>query len=157
MQRYSNLDALSKFFQKLCSDGLITPDGRVACRSDRFPEVVRPFKLDQRLNDQIRAEIVALYRSGEPSTAIGATYGLNKNSVIKVLREAGIPIRRQSLTSEQIDDAIRLYRTGQSLATIGRQLGVDHGTVWRALRKRRVKLRDTHGRDVGSPSPRGEP
>jgi hypothetical protein len=146
MQRYSNLDALSKFFQKLCTDGLITPDGRAVRRSDRSPEVVRPFKLDQRLNDQMRADIVARYRSGEPSTAIGVADGLNKNSVIKVLREAGIPIRRQSLTDDQIAEAVRLYEAGQSLATVGRHLGVDHGTVWRALKKRDVQMRDTHGR-----------
>jgi len=147
MQRYSKLDTVSKTFQFLHRSDHITPDGRAAHRSDRPPEVVKPFKLDQRLDDQIRAEIVNRYRSGESSSAIGAAYGLNKNSVIKVLRDAGVPIRRQSLTVEQIDDAVRLYEAGKSLAKIGTKLGVDHGTVWRALQKRGVPMRDTHGRE----------
>jgi hypothetical protein len=96
MQRYSNLDAVSKIFQKLCADGLITPEGKATCWSDRPLEVVRPFKLNQRLDEAIRANIVTFYVSGEPSSTIGALYGLNKNSVIKVLRDAGIPIRRQT-------------------------------------------------------------
>lgn len=147
MQRYSNLDTLSELFQKMCADGLITPDGRAICRSDRSVEVTRPFKLDQRLTDEIRSEIVSLYRSGEPSAAIGTTYNLNKNSVIKVLREAGIAIRRQPLADEQIDDAVHLYEAGQSLARIGAKLGVEAGTVSRALIKRGVRTRDTHGRE----------
>lgn len=112
MQRYSNLDTLSKFVQKLLADHLITPDSRATCRSDPSPEVVRPFKLDQRLDEAIRAEIVSSYHSGESSVIIGAAHNLNKNSVIKVLREAGIPIRRQPLTEEQIDDAAQLYEAG---------------------------------------------
>lgn len=146
VQRYSNLDALSKFVQKLRADHLITPDGKAICRSDRSPEVMRPFKLDQRLDDAIRTEIINLYFSGKPSTSIAVLHGLNKNSVIKVLREAGVEIRRRSLTIEQIDDAAQLYEAGQSLAKIGTRLGVDHGTVWRALKRRGVPMRDTHGR-----------
>ncbi|MGC7277025.1 helix-turn-helix domain-containing protein, partial [Mycobacteroides abscessus subsp. massiliense] len=92
------------------------------------------------------AEIIAHYRSGEPSTGIAAVYSLSKNSVIKVLREAGVAVRRQSLADEQIDEAVRLYIEGQSLARIGAHLDVDHGTVWRALKKQGVKMRDTHGR-----------
>lgn len=147
MHRYSNLDALSKLFQKMCADGLINPGGRAICRSDRSVEVARPFKLDQRLTDGIRAEIITLYRSGEPSAAIGVMHGLNKNSVIKVLRDAGIAIRRQGLTDEQVDDANHLYEAGQSLAKIGAKLGVEAGTVRRALLRYGVKMRDTHGRD----------
>ena len=147
MQRYSNLDESSKIFQKLIADDLVSPDGRVTHRSDRSPDVVRPFKLDQRLDEVIRAEIVTSYVSGEPSTAIAALYGLNKNSVIKVLREAGVPIRRQSLTNEQIDDAAQLYQAGQSLAKIGIKLGVEASTVRRALLSRGVRMRDTHGRE----------
>jgi hypothetical protein len=52
MQRYSNLDAVSKTLQILRTTGLISPDGRPVDRSDRSAEQVettQPFKLDQRL------------------------------------------------------------------------------------------------------------
>lgn len=109
--------------------------------------VVRPFKLAQRLDTASKATIIARYRSGESSTSLAAVFGVSKNSVIKLLRDAGVPIRRQGLTNEQIDDAARLYEAGQSLAKIGRQLGVDHGTVWRQLKNCGVRMRDTHGRE----------
>jgi DNA invertase Pin-like site-specific DNA recombinase len=150
MQRYSNLYALSKTLRILRTAGLISPDGRPVPRSDRSPEQVelpQPFKLDQRLKPVIVAEIVSRYQAGEPSTAIAASYGLSKSSVIQLLREAGITIRRQGLTDHQVAEAIQLYESGLSLAKIGARFSVDHGTVWRALKKRGVKMRDTHGRD----------
>jgi hypothetical protein len=93
------------------------------------------------------AEIVSRYEAGEPSTAIAASHELSKGSVIRLVREAGIPIRNQGLTNDQVAEAAPLYASGLSLAKIGVRLGVDHGTVWRQLRKRGVKMRDTHGKE----------
>ena|ERR1700733_864808 len=150
MQRYSNLDTPSKTLQILHAIGLISPDGKPVPRSDHSTEQIDPaqaFKLDQRLKPKIVAEIVARYEAGEPSTAIAASYGLSKGSVIRLLRDADIPIRNQGLTEDQIAGAAQLYASGLSLAKIGVKFGVDHGTVWRALKKRGVKMRDTHGRE----------
>jgi DNA-directed RNA polymerase specialized sigma24 family protein len=67
-----------------------------------------------------------------------------------------VSIRNQGLSDDQIAEAAQHYASGLSLAKIGARFGVDHGTVWRALKKRGVKMRDTHGREVDSVSPRGE-
>jgi transposase-like protein len=125
-------------------------------RSTEQNEPAQPFKLDQRLKPEIVAEIVARYESGEPSTAVAASHGISKASVIRLLREAGVSIRNQGLSDDQIAEAAQHYASGLSLAKIGARFGVDHGTVWRALKKRGVKMRDTHGREVDSVSPRGE-
>jgi hypothetical protein len=93
------------------------------------------------------AEIVSRYEAAEPSTAIAASHELSKGSVIRLVRETGIPIRNQGLTNDQVAEAAQLYASGLSLAKIGVRLGVDHGTVWRQLRKRGVKMRDTHGKE----------
>lgn len=93
------------------------------------------------------AEIIARYEAGEPSTALASTFGISRNSVIKLLREADIPIRKQGLTDGQIVKAAQMYADGMSLAKIGAHLGLDHGTVWRQLVKRGVKMRDNHGRE----------
>ncbi|GAC1402501.1 MAG: hypothetical protein NVS4B6_27760 [Mycobacterium sp.] len=150
MQRYSNLDTPSKTLQILFSAGLISPDGGPIPRSDRSTEQIgpaQPFKLDQRLKPAIVAEIVSRYEAGEPSTAIAASHALSKGSVIRLLREADIPIRNQGLTDDQIADAAQLNASGLSLAKIGAQFDVDHGTVWRQLKKVGVRMRDTHGRE----------
>jgi hypothetical protein len=149
MQRYSNLDTPSKTLQILCAAGLLSPGGKPIARSDRSTEQInpaQPFKLDQRMKAEILLEIVARYEAGEPSTAIAASFGLSKGSVIRLLREASIPIRNQGLSSDQVAEAGQRYVSGDSLAKIGALLGVDHGTVWRALTKRGVRMRDRHGR-----------
>ena len=150
MQRYSNLDAPSRMLQILHTAGFVSPDGKPNSRSDRStqqPAPAQPFKLDQRLKPAIVAEIVARYETGEPSTMIAASLDLSKGSVIRLLRDAGIPIRNQGLSDDQIAEAEQFYASGLSLAKIGSRFGVDHGTVWRALKKQGVKMRDTHGRE----------
>lgn len=62
-------------------------------------------------------------------------------------REQGIPIRRQSMTAADIEQAMQLYEAGQALATIGAKLGYDHGTIHRALRQAGAAMRDSHGRE----------
>jgi hypothetical protein len=147
MQRYSNLDTVSKLFQKLCADGLISPDGKAISRSDRPAEpIAQPFKLSQRLDDSTVNQLIKEYEDGKSSYELAASYNLNKGSVIRLLREAGVAIRRQSLTTGQIEEAAQLYEAGRSLAKIGEHISANYGTVWRALKKRGVQMRDTHGR-----------
>jgi len=152
LRRYSNLDTFQKNALISTKSLVRTSDGlpRVPSRRPQTipEEPYKPFKLTQRLKPDTVAEIIAHYEAGEPSTAIATTYGISKGSVIRLLRDAGVPIRKQGLTEEGVAEAARLYASGQSLAQIGMYLGVDHGTVWRQLRKHGVKMRDTHGRPI---------
>ena len=74
-----------------------------------------PCKLGQRLKHDVINELVTRYEAGEPSTALAAAFGINKGSVIRVLRDAGITIRNQGLSDDQIAEAARLYTSGLSL------------------------------------------
>lgn len=148
MQRYSNLYILSKTLDILREAGLINPDGKPIPRSDRSAELIaQPFKLSQRLDQSTINELIKQYVSGKSSYELAATYNLSKGSVIKQLRDAGIPIGNQRLTAEQVSEAAQLYSEGLSLAKVGANLGADAGTVRRALIRRGVKMRDTHGRE----------
>ncbi|GFG50762.1 hypothetical protein CQY20_33890 [Mycolicibacterium agri] len=147
MQRYSNLDTVSKTFQILRAAGLVSPDGRAVCRSDRSPELIaQPFKLSQRMDQSTVTQLIKDYESGKSSYELAKVYNLNKGSVIKLLREARVAIRNQRLNDDKIAKAAHMYAAGNSLAKIGAHLGVEAGTVRRALLKRGVKMRDTHGR-----------
>jgi DNA-directed RNA polymerase specialized sigma24 family protein len=150
LQRYSKLDSFQRSVAILTKSLVRSHDGSFHSPSRRHPAAPpKPFKLDQRLKPQAIAEIITRYEAGEPSTVIAKSFGLSKGSVIKLLRDAGVPIRNQGLTSEQVTEAARLYVSGQSLAQIAAHLGVDHGTVWRALKQHGVRMRDTHGRSQG--------
>ena len=87
------------------------------------------WQVDLRLTAAVQAELADAYRSGTPTTTLCVEYHLSKTSVLKILGEAGVPMRRQPMTDDRVVDAIRLYRDGQSLAQIGRRMGVAKNSV----------------------------
>ena len=103
--------------------------------------VRRIHKLDSRVDGELIARLVAEYEAGTPSTQLMGMFGLSKASVLKLLREAGVEIRRQGLDEAGIQAAIQLYRSGLSLKIVGAQLGVDGETVRLVLRKAGVSRR----------------
>lgn len=77
---------------------------------------------------------------------IGTRYGVSKTRVAAVLREGGIAVRRQGLTTVQISDAASFYAAGRSLAWIGAQYGVSHTTVAAERRQQGIQLRPRPGK-----------
>jgi len=74
------------------------------------------------------------------------TYNLGKGTVLRLLREQGVQLRRQRMSPDEVEQAIQLYGHGLSIATVGAQLGYGDGTIWRALKRAGVTMRDSHGR-----------
>ncbi len=87
------------------------------------------------------AELVNAYSSGTSTNQLCKRYQLSKGGVLKILREAGVEMRYQPMTAEEISWAVRLYSEGQSLNAIARRLGKAKGSVWKALRNRGIELR----------------
>lgn len=85
MSRYSNhvpplLDRLQKLAQSVALD-------IEAGRPIDPVKSPRVHKLDERLDSETMARIVAEYEAGGSSESIGALFCLSKRSVIKILRE----------------------------------------------------------------------
>jgi lambda repressor-like predicted transcriptional regulator len=95
------------------------------------------------------SDLIAGYESGETTYQLASTHGLNRNTVAAHLRSAGVSIRMDSMTPEQIELAMEYYRTGWSLARIGHEVGADAETVRKRLRERGVTLRSTSRRSAG--------
>ena len=108
--------------------------------------VRRVHKLDQRIDGEQIARIVAEYEDGTSAGVIGGMFDLSKRSVIKILREAGVAIRLPRMSEAEVREATRLYASGLSLENVGKRLGRDHSTIYKALRRAGVRMRDTHGR-----------
>jgi hypothetical protein len=102
-------------------------------------------KLDERLDAETMAQIVAEYEAGGSSASIGALFSLSKRSVIKILREAGVKVRYPRMTEAELRRAITLYSSGSSLHEVGNR-GRDHSTIHKALKRHGVRMRDSHGR-----------
>ena len=109
--------------------------------SERHDEerVVR--SLHFRLTNEQRAALVADYETGLPTTELTTRYGLAKGTVLRLLEEAAIPMRRQGLSAEMAEQARLLYESGLSLTAVGEQLSQAPTSVARALRRIGVTLR----------------
>ncbi len=90
------------------------------------------------------AQLVDDYERGIHTTELTARYQVSKAGVLRLLREAGVDMRRQGLSQEQANEAIRLYDTGLSLVRIGDRLGFGPTSVANALRAAGVTLRGRH-------------
>ena len=151
MQRYSKHD--------LTGVGLDRLRATLAAGADRRRQDARSrpqrFKLDQRLDASVPAKVVADYEAGMPTTELTGKYDLSKASVLRLLHEAGVQIRRQPFSQQAVDEAVRLYGSGLSVAAIGLRLGAHPGKVWRALRARSVVMRPPRNRPKLSANPPG--
>ena len=108
------------------------------------------YKLDQRLDASIPAQVVADYEAGMPTTQLTGKYGLSKTSVLRLLHEAATEMRRQPFSDQEVDDAVRLCASGLSVATVGSRLGAHQSKVWRASVARGVVLRPPRNRPPAS-------
>ncbi|MGO1315431.1 MAG: hypothetical protein ACTMIR_00105 [Cellulomonadaceae bacterium] len=84
---------------------------------------------------------------------IGTARGLDRLTVLKRLRAAGVKIRRQGLEPGQVDTAAAMYLAGQTLAQVGAHFGVAQGTIGRYLKERGVTMRPPLVPAVSASSP----
>lgn len=72
-------------------------------------------------------------KAGEASAKVGKAFGISKTTVISILSEHGIAIRKLGLTDKQKKQAMHLRQSGLTLNEIARQLGVSYGAAQRFL------------------------
>ena len=102
---------------------------------DRVHEVRR------RLGTKTLRQLVADYKSGQPTTALMRQYNLGKGTVVDILHKHAVPMRRQSVSAADLPGAIELYRSGWSLARISNHLGYSSTAVRHGLLAAGVRLR----------------
>jgi hypothetical protein len=133
LRRYSKIPPLPKL------DLLLT---------EKRTEHPRPFtrNVHRRLGPDIIAQLVADYEAGLPTTALTTTYGLSKGSVLQLLRQNGVEVRHQSLTPDQLQEAVGLYEQGWSLAKVGAHFARDASFIHVTFKREGIPRRDSHGR-----------
>ncbi len=113
---------------------------------DETTSLPQVHKLSQRLAPGVAEELAEAYRVGASTTELGPRFGLSHGSVLRLLAEQGVEMRRQGLSESDARTAARMYQDeGLSLAEIGTQFGVWPGTVRRALLKAGVWMRPAGG------------
>lgn len=114
-------------------------------------ETGRSWLVRRRLTDQQVAELVELYRSGVGTPALSERFGISKPSVLELLHERGVRMRRQPLTKTQRTRAVQLYEEGLAIKPIAAELGSSFGAVHRVLKAEGVRLRPRPGQIGGQP------
>ncbi len=94
----------------------------------------------RRLSTSEAEEMVSLYRDGETIVALAARFGVDRSTVMRQLRKAGVP-KYAGWTDQVTDDARALYEAGHSLADISQLIGWPPTTIGRHLKASGVKMR----------------
>ena len=103
-------------------------------------------KRAKQLNQSELARLTERYCAGATVYQLAKEFGVHRSTVALRLKQAGVELRGQSPTDQQVDEMIQLYTQGLSLEKVGRRTGFDASTVMHCLRRRGIPTRDSHGR-----------
>ena len=106
-------------------------------------------RVRRRLQPGIIQEIVRKYEAGAMTPALCAEFGLSKTSVLRLLREQGVDLRRRPLTDEQVAVAAEMYASGLPIATIAAHFDTSYNNVRQRLIKAGVRMRPRGGSHEG--------
>lgn len=88
-----------------------------------------------------QAEIVRKYSEGAAtSTALAEEFKVAKSTILRILRENSVVVRRQPLSGKQVTEAKRLYKSGLSLSEVAEQMSINQETMRVAIINAGVEL-----------------
>jgi hypothetical protein len=137
MRRYSNPVYQGSLLRQMVemAEKLV----KTQVREASAPPQIR--RLDRRLSADMIAELVQAYRDGTATTELRRRYDLSQGSVIKILHDHGVAMRRQGLNEQDAATATMLYRSGATegdpfSGPVAMRLGV--GGSWSTVRRIRL-------------------
>lgn len=99
----------------------------------------------RRLSSAEQIEVVRAYQAGADMKALALQYGVHRTSISHCLHAFNIPLRRQGLGEQDVEEAARLYEEGWSLARLGEKYSCVHTAIRKALLEHGVTLRPRPG------------
>jgi DNA invertase Pin-like site-specific DNA recombinase len=94
-----------------------------------------------RLDDDDVAALTSAYVAGASVYELASRFGIHRETVSACLKKHDVALRRQRLTTNQIDAVVRLYEDGQTTAQIAAELGVGKTLIRTTLVARGVPRR----------------
>ena len=88
-------------------------------------------------------KIIMAYQSGKASYELGTEFNCSKTTIVKLLKQQGVPLRKSGRTRAKVDDkkVIRMYKEMHTIKEISKNLNVDTQVISRCLKENGVKLR----------------
>ena len=138
LRRYSRQPHLERTAKRLAR--LLDPAVAPVRKAPNVP-VRTVHRIDQRLSPETVAALVADYRSGMSSTELQARYCLGKSSVLRLLGESGVEMRRRGLSDDQLEAVLARYKSGLTIREVAAELGLPKTTVQNALERSGLPMR----------------
>lgn len=87
--------------------------------------------------------IVAAYQSGKASYELGVECGCSKTTIIKLLKQQGVTLRKSGRVRAKVDSekVIKMYKETHTIKEIAKSLNVDSQVISRCLRENGIRLR----------------
>lgn len=86
--------------------------------------------------------IISDYRSGKTGQELSIDYKCSKTTIIKLLKEQGVDVRKDKARAKLDDDAvIMMYQQMQTAEQIAKHFGVCKQVILQCLKEHGVKLR----------------
>jgi DNA-binding CsgD family transcriptional regulator len=104
---------------------------RQSRRRGRRPER----RISRRLDVDTVERLVAEYAAGTTAAEVGRRYGLARNSVLALVRQAGERVRLPRLSRSETARMVALYTAGLPQKEIAERLGRSPSAVWHCLRR----------------------
>lgn len=79
--------------------------------------------------------------AGYSTPALAREYGIAKSALLQLLRNEGVPMRKQAITKADAKQAVRLYERGRSITEIVERIGYSYSTVRKSLHESGVMMR----------------
>ena len=88
--------------------------------------------------------IVAAYQSGKASYELGVECGCSKTTIIKLLKQQGVTLRKSGRARAKVDGkkVIKMYKEMHTIKEIAKSLNVDTQVISRCLKENEIKLRN---------------
>jgi hypothetical protein len=109
---------------------------------ERTPAPVVPrVRIADRLDEPAIDQLVRDYQAGATGWQLATQFGLARSTVIKLLKERGVVVRRPRVTDEDKAEMVRLFLDGMTQVAIAARFGRDPGLIWHVLERAGLKGR----------------
>jgi len=92
-------------------------------------------RVSKRLPAETIERLVAEYLTGSTAADLGRRYGIAKTTVLRLIRQAGEPVRHPRFSAAEITRLVELSEAGLSQKDIAERLGRSPSAVWHCLRR----------------------
>jgi hypothetical protein len=90
-------------------------------------------RIDVTCDRTVLETLAAEYEVGASTVELQEKFGLGKGSVLRLLHEAGVKVRRQPVDDERLEEIRRLYQSGLTIREVAAALAMPKTTVQDAL------------------------